>query len=73
VILWKHKTSDESAAVIGGPIAVALFVVVARGLVMLLWNWLRPPLFDFPPITSDAPVLVWRIRRSGGVRMGPFP
>ena len=37
--------------VVAGPVVIALFVVVSGGIVMLLWNWLLPPLFDWPTIT----------------------
>ena len=33
------------------PFIIALFVVVSGGVVMLLWNWLLPPLFGWPEIT----------------------
>jgi len=39
------------AALVLVPLAIALFVIVGGGLVMLLWNWLLPPLFDLPRIT----------------------
>lgn len=39
------------AAIVGAPIALALFVGVFGGMVMLLWNWLLPPLFGWPEIT----------------------
>jgi hypothetical protein len=39
------------AAMVMAPIFIALFVFVAGGLVMQLWNWLLPPLFGWPQIT----------------------
>jgi hypothetical protein len=39
------------AGIVAAPLVVALFVVVAGGIVMLLWNWLLPPLFSGPQIT----------------------
>src|SRR5687767_12416871 len=39
------------AAIVLAPVAIALFVFVSGGVVMLLWNWLLPPLFDWPAIT----------------------
>ena len=39
------------AALVLGPIAFAVFIAVGGGIVMLLWNWLLPPLFDVRPIT----------------------
>ena len=39
------------AAVVLAPIGIALFVFLTGGLVMLLWNWLLPPLFGWPAIT----------------------
>jgi|SRR6187431_773344 hypothetical protein len=39
------------AAIVLAPVAIALFVLLGGGIVMLLWNWLLPPLFDFPQIT----------------------
>ena len=37
--------------IVVGPIIAALVVFVFGGLVMLLWNWLLPRLFDWPEIT----------------------
>ena len=39
------------AAIVAAPAIIALFVFVTGGIVMLLWNWLLPPLFDWPRIT----------------------
>ena len=39
------------AAVVLAPVAITLFVLVSGGIVMLLWNWLLPPLFNLPEIT----------------------
>jgi hypothetical protein len=39
------------AAIVLAPVAVALFVIVSGGVVMLLWNWLLPTLFGLPEIT----------------------
>jgi hypothetical protein len=39
------------AAIIGAPVALAVFIAVGGGIVMLLWNWLLPPLFGWPQIT----------------------
>jgi hypothetical protein len=39
------------AALVAAPVFIALFVIVGGGIVMLLWNWLLPPLFDWPTIT----------------------
>jgi hypothetical protein len=47
---WKWRYIIP-AAVVMAPLAIALFVFVAGGIVMLLWNWLLPPLFDWPQIT----------------------
>ena len=38
-------------AIVAAPIVIALFVLIGGGLVMLLWNWLLPPLFGWPEIT----------------------
>jgi hypothetical protein len=38
-------------AIVAAPIMIALFVLIGGGLVMLLWNWLLPPLFDWRQIT----------------------
>lgn len=38
-------------AIVGAPLVLALFVFVAGGMVMLLWNWLLPPLFGVRSIT----------------------
>ena len=37
--------------IVVGPIIIAIFVFVTGGIVMLLWNWLLPPLFGFPELT----------------------
>jgi hypothetical protein len=39
------------AVLVLAPVAIAIFVVVSGGIVMLLWNWLLPPLFGLPSIT----------------------
>jgi len=39
------------AALVGIPVAMAVFIAVGGGVVMLLWNWLLPPLFGWPEIT----------------------
>jgi hypothetical protein len=39
------------AAIVLAPLVIALFVFVAGGIVMQLWNWLLPPLFGWPSIT----------------------
>ena len=39
------------AAIVGIPAVIALFVLVGGGVVMLLWNWLLPPLFGWRTIT----------------------
>jgi hypothetical protein len=39
------------AAIVIAPLAVAAFVFVGGGVVMLLWNWLLPPLFGWREIT----------------------
>lgn len=39
------------AAIVLAPVAIAAFVVLFGGVVMLLWNWLLPPLFGWPAIT----------------------
>ena len=38
-------------AIVAAPIFITLFVLIGGGLVMLLWNWLLPPLFGWPQIT----------------------
>ena len=38
-------------AIVGVPAAIALCVFVFGGAVMLLWNWLLPPLLGLPEIT----------------------
>ena len=47
---WKRRYIVPAAIVLG-PLAIAFFIVVGGGIVMLLWNWLLPPLFDWPRIT----------------------
>jgi hypothetical protein len=37
--------------IVGIPALLALFVIIGGGLVMLLWNWLLPPLFGWRTIT----------------------
>jgi hypothetical protein len=49
--LWKRKRYIIPAAIIAAPVAIAVFVFVAGGVVMLLWNWLLPTLFGWPRIT----------------------
>jgi hypothetical protein len=39
------------AGLVLAPIFITLFVFLSGGLVMLLWNWLLPPLFDWRQIT----------------------
>ena len=39
------------AAIVFAPLAIALFVYVTGTIVMLLWNWLLPPLFGWRDIT----------------------
>jgi hypothetical protein len=39
------------AALVLGPIVIAIFVFVTGGIVMLLWNWLLPGLFGWKEIT----------------------
>jgi|SRR4051812_44134066 hypothetical protein len=48
---WKKKRYIIPAAVVGAPVAIAVFVFVAGGVVTLLWNWLLPSLFGWPRIT----------------------
>ena len=38
-------------AIVAAPVLIALFVLLGGGVVMLLWNWLLPPLFGWPQIT----------------------
>ena len=38
-------------AVVAVPTIIALVVTVSGGIVMLLWNWLLPPLFGLPQVT----------------------
>ncbi len=38
-------------AIVAAPLFIAAFVFVGGGIVMLLWNWLLPPLFGWPRIT----------------------
>ena len=47
---WKWRYMLPLGIVVA-PLFIALFVFVAGGVVMLLWNWLLPPLFDWPRIT----------------------
>ena len=47
---WKWRYIIPAAIVIA-PFALYLFAFLAGGLVMLLWNWLLPPLFGWPSIT----------------------
>jgi hypothetical protein len=39
------------AGVVAAPVIIAIVVVVFGGIVMMLWNWLLPPLFGWPRIT----------------------
>jgi hypothetical protein len=36
---------------LAAPLIIAIFVFVGGGIVMLLWNWLLPPIFGWPQIT----------------------
>ena len=36
---------------VAAPVIIVIFIVVTGGIVMLLWNWLLPPLFALPRIT----------------------
>ena len=47
---WKWRYIIPAAIVLA-PAAIALFVFVCGGAVMLLWNWLLPPLFGLPEVT----------------------
>ena len=38
-------------AIVGAPVVIAIVVFVFGGIVMLLWNWLLPPLFGVPELT----------------------
>ena len=38
-------------AIVAAPILIGLFILVGGGIVMLLWNWLLPPLFGWREIT----------------------
>jgi hypothetical protein len=38
-------------AIVAAPILIALFILIGGGIVMLLWNWLLPPLFGWPELT----------------------
>ena len=39
------------AVLVAAPLFIALFAVIGGGIVMLLWNWLLPPLFGWSRIT----------------------
>ena len=62
-----------------GIAAITLFIVVGGVLVRFLWNWLLPPLFNWPAITflqALGLLLLCRILfgglgRHGGRRFGP--
>ena len=47
---WKWRYIIPAAIVVA-PFALSLFAFLAGGLVMLLWNWLLPPLFGWPSLT----------------------
>ncbi len=38
-------------AIVAAPLFIAAFIFVSGGIVMLLWNWLLPPIFGWPEIT----------------------
>jgi hypothetical protein len=38
-------------AIVAAPIVIGVFILVGGGVVMLLWNWLLPPMFGLPEIT----------------------
>src|SRR5688500_8392528 len=39
------------AVIVAAPVIIAIFAFVGGGIVMLLWNWLLPPLFGWPEIS----------------------
>jgi hypothetical protein len=39
------------AVIVAAPVIIAIFAFVGGGVVMLLWNWLLPPLFGWPEIS----------------------
>ena len=47
---WKWRYIVPAAVVLG-PVAVVAVAALAGWIVMLLWNWLLPPLFGWPQIT----------------------
>ncbi len=47
---WKWRYIIPAAIVLA-PVGIALFVFLSGGAVMLLWNWVLPPLFGLPEIT----------------------
>lgn len=46
---WQKKYIIP-AAIVGAPVVLGIFIIVGGGVVMLLWNWLLPPLFGLPAI-----------------------
>jgi hypothetical protein len=63
-------------AIVAAPVAIAVFIAVGGGIVMLLWNWLLPPLFGWPQITiwqGFGLLALCRILFGGLGRGGPRP
>jgi hypothetical protein len=48
---FRKKRYIIPAVLVATPVAIALFVLFGGGIVMLLWNWLLPPLFNWPQIS----------------------
>jgi len=67
-------------AIVAAPVALAAFIAVGGGIVMLLWNWLLPPLFGWPQITiwqgfgllALCRILFGGLGRGGGPRHKHF-
>jgi hypothetical protein len=67
-------------AIVAAPVALAVFIAVGGGIVMLLWNWLLPPLFGWPQITiwqgfgllALCRILFGGLGRGGGPRSQHF-
>ena len=46
-----RRIAKGIAIAIAATIAITIFIFLGGKVVQLLWNWLLPPLFDFPTIT----------------------
>jgi len=68
---WKWRYIVPAAVVLG-PVAVVAVAALAGWIVMLLWNWLLPPLFGWREVTFWQAVGILALSRIlfGGLGIG---